>query len=607
MADGRGGGYVFTPLHGGIGAEGASPQMDPRLQELVAFQQQGRTKPATVSTGEGEVAVTAKVTDLAAWEALSEVRPGVVVGGTNEDGTVMVTGRIPVSRSEYVRTQPFVVSLKAARRLKQFLAATTEEIRCRPADMPTGSRARQGRGVVVGVVDGGGDFAHQNFLTVSGRTRLLSLWDQAGEGTGQGTFDYGRVHRQSAINAALRKPDPYAALGYDPGDGAHGTHVMDIAAGNGRGTGAPGVAGSASLLFVQVASSDIPWWGPGAVGRTFGDSVHLLEALAWVFETAGDRPCVVNVSLGTNGGPHDGTTLVEQGIDRLLTQAPNRSVTIAASNSFDDGIHAAGTVAKSGTLDLVWNVRPGDFTDNELELWYPGGAKLSVDVIAPNGQTVASLAPGKSGTVSSAGQVVLFAANRLDDPNNGDNMIGLFLNRRASGKWVLRLRNTTAKKVAFHAWIERDDRSPSSFPEPHDNSYTLGSISCGMKSIAVGSYDAHKPGRPLSWFTSAGPTRDGRQKPEVSAPGQDVVAAESRSGRRTARMSGTSMAAPAVAGAIALLLAEAKARGHSLSVDEIRAAVTETVQGNPPTAGPWDPRYGLGRISAAAMVERARK
>ena len=602
MAENKGG-YEFTRLRGTAGAEDM-PQMDPRLQKLVAFQQLGHTKPETSSTDAGEVAVAARVTDLAAWEELSEVRPGIVVGEEAADGTVMVTGRIPVARSEYVRTRPFVVSLKAARQLKQLLGATTEEIGARPEDLPTGARGRRGRGVVVGIVDGGGDFAHQNFRTASGRTRLLSLWDQHARGSGEGSFDYGLVHRPAALDAALKKADPYGALGYDPGTSAHGTHVMDIAAGNGRGTGVAGVAALANLLFVDVASSDIPWTGPRAVGRTFGDSVHLLEALAFVFETAGDRPCAINVSLGTNGGPHDGSTLVEQGIDRLLTQRPNRAVVIAASNSFNDGIHAAGVVPATGTHDLVWSVAAGDWTSNELEVWYDGADRLSVELVAPDGSSVGTLEPGESATVSRQRQVVLFAANRLKDPNNGDNMVGVFLHPDVPpGQWTLRFRTRSRRRrVAYHAWIERDDKGQSSFTEPLDNSHTLGSISCGQKTIVVGSYDAHKASLPLSFFSSSGPTRDGRQKPEVSAPGHNVMAAGSRSGDGTVRKSGTSMAAPAVTGSIAVLLGEAKARGKSLTVDQIRDLVTKTARGAPPTPAGWDPRYGHGRISATGLV-----
>lgn len=381
---------------------------------------------------------------------------------------------LPIDRLEFVRAQPFVVSLKGGQRVSPALSATTVEMAARPDDLPSGHGSKGGKGVVVGIVDFGGDFAHTNFRTSAGKTRLVKIWDQAGGGVGQPGFDYGRVMAPEEINKALSASDPYAALGYGPDPAppakpAHGTHVMDIAAGNGLGSGIPGLAPSADLVFVHLSASDVPG-GSQAVGTSFGDSVQLLEALSFIFETAGARPCVVNVSLGTNGGPHDGSTLVEQGIDRLLDQAANRAVVIAASNSFTQGIHAAGTVPKTRALELGWKVSPGDRTNNEFELWYAGGQKLSLDIVGPSGQAIGTIPPGESGTVTSGGQVVLFASNRLNDPNNGDNMLGVFMSPAApAGIWKLRLKSAGRKAVPFHAWIERDDLGQSSFLEPFDS------------------------------------------------------------------------------------------------------------------------------------------
>ena len=599
--------YDFTPLTGNDASTIRS--MDPRLQRALAMRQHGAGRRASTSTSAAEIAVVAKVSDLAAWQAQSDILAGPAIGDTAADGTTVVTGRVPLARIEDVRSRPFVISMKAPQRLTQQLAATTAEILSRPVDMPAGTLVKDGKGVIVGVVDFGCDFAHQNLRKSSGKTRLLKLWDQGANGPGEGVYGYGRMHTPTNINSALSNADPYAALTYGPerSEPAHGTHVTDIAAGNGRGTGVPGVAPGAGLLFVELASSDIPWAGVDVVGKSFGDSVQLLEALAWIFETAGTTPCVINVSLGTNGGPHDGSTLVEQGIDRLITQAPNRAVVIAASNSFDDGIHAAGTVPASGTHKISWTVAPGDQTDNELELWYPGARRLSLELVAPDGTSVGKIAPGSSGTVSRQGEVVLFAANRLGDPNNGDNMIGVFLSPAApKGAWTVRLTSIGKKTVDYHAWIERDDVGQSTFGGARDNTHTIGSISCGHHSIVVGSYDAHIADKPLSWFSSAGPTRDGRNKPDISAPGHNVVAAASRTGNGTTRMSGTSMASPAVCGAVALMLAEAKARKRPLTADKIQAAVLAEARRQPPAGATWDARYGNGRISAAGLVERAR-
>lgn len=581
--------------------------MDPRLQRVVDRRRKGIVTLATTSTEQDEAAVVAKITDLDKWEQLSEVQIGAAFGSKDPDGTLIVTGRIPVMRIEYVRQQPFVSSLKGAQLLQPTLNKTLKETGAHEDLLPKGNQVEGGKGVVVGIIDYGMDFVHQNFRNSGGSTRLLSIWDQAGPATAASPLGYGREYSRDEINHALGQNDPYAALGYGPAKdtrGTHGTHVADIAAGNGRGSSVPGVAPNADLVFVEVSHADISFSGPEVVGSSFGDSVRLLEAVQYIFHKAKERPCVINVSLGTNGGPHDGSTLVEDAIDRLIRQAPNRAVVIAASNSFSDGIHAAGKVRENGHSDLKWEVLTGDASYNELEVWYSGRDKFAVELIAPGGNSLGTINPGTNGTLVIENQVLIFVANRLDDPNNGDNMIGVFLERGLpAGQWIVRLHGLTSRDGSFHAWIERDNLTPSNFAPPHDNTHTLGSISCGHETIVVGSYDAHKVSAPLSFFSSSGPTRDDREKPEISAPGHGVLAAHSRTSTGVVRKSGTSMAAPAVTGIIALMLGQARAQGITLSTSQIRAVLTRTARRNPPSGNAWDPRYGLGRISASKIVQ----
>jgi subtilisin family serine protease len=580
-------------------------RMDPRLQRAGVLFASGARRTASSSTRGDEIAVIAKVRDLRAWNELSEVRPGVVIGTSDSDGVVITTARIPLRRLDVVRAQPFVVSLKAAQRVHKLLGATLTETLSRPVDLPKGSGVSGGKGVVVGVVDFGADFVHRNLRKANGKTRFQAIWDQNQPAAAPvpSAPAYGVVHRPAQIDAALKAADPYGTLDYAVEDEAHGTHVLDIASGNGKGTGQPGMAPQAELVFVELAASDIPWGGRGAVGVSFGDSVQLLEALQFVFQEAGSKPCVINMSLGTNGGPHDGSTLVEQGIDRLVRAEPNRAVVIAASNSQDDGIHAMGTVPAGGSLDLKLNTMPSlPATEDECEVWYPGAQRLSVELLAPNGAPVALAAAGATVQLqNSAGQTVAVVANRLADPNNGDNMINVWWSRAMpKGLWTLRLASAGAA-TPFHAWIERNDRAQANFATQRVDTHTLGSISCGQDSIVVASYDAHKATTPISWFSSSGPTRDGRQKPEVAAPGHAVVAARSTSVTGTTTMSGTSMASPATAGLVALVLARAKKRKLQLAIGQIRKIVIELARLSPPAAS-WDERYGNGRICGRDAV-----
>lgn len=588
-----------------------NPDMDTRLQVALARQKSGVRRMPLASTAADDIAVIAKVNDVAAWEALSEVAVGVTLagpGGGADDA--IVTARIPVKRIEAVRRQPFVLSLKASQPVKPALAATVADMKLAPAHMPPASDAKGGAGVVVGIVDFGCDFTHSNLRKKDGSTRIEAIWDQAGGFSPGGEVKYGRLHRQGEIDAALKQANPYKALGYrslqqasDFTTGTHGTHVTDIAAGNGRGSGTPGCAPEASIIFVEASANDIAWHGPDTVLQSFGDSVQMLEAVAFIFEQAGERPCVVNLSLGTNGGPHDGSTLLEQGIDRLIRAKPNRSVVIAASNAQADRIHTDGTIAAGSSFDVLWDTLYSA-AGQEAEVWMPGASRVAVEVIAPDGTSLGVAEPGTNMAIGNPGKVSVFVGNRVDDPGNHDNVIGIFIaGTVGGGQWRLRLIDRAATDTPFHAWVERDDNAQTSFAQATDH-FALGSISCGFETISVGSYDAHKPSRTLSYFSSHGPTRDGRSKPEVSAPGHAVMAARSATRNGVVAMSGTSMAAPAVTGLVALILAEATRLKIKLTSAQLRDVVIKGAILAPPfmAAGTWHPGYGHGRATSASLA-----
>lgn len=587
------------------------PNLDPRLQWMMARQQAGEVLQASSSTNRNEIGVIAKVTNAKAWQNLSEVRAPTIIGTLAN--SVIVTGRIPVRRIGAVRAQAFVQSLKASRDLHPQLDKTTLDTKAGGAALPSGNTTNGGEGVIVGIIDYGCDFVHENFLNSDGGSRVIALWDQDSAADGSSPLGYGKQFDNAMINSALRTDNPYAELGYDPSiyedpndPGTHGTHVMDIAAGNGRGTKRAGMAPQAGLIFVNITHRMDPV-GTAAVGKTFGDSMQLLEAAHYIFEKAGDTPCVINISLGTNGGPHDGTTLVEQGLDSLL-EKPNRAIVLAAGNSFDDGIHLAGAVHAGGTFDVRWKVTSRPVRDIEMEIWFAASDRFSMELIDATGTVRATVAPGQNKTLSIHNKVV-FVANRLNDPNNGDNMINIFLaNGIDPGTYTIRLHGAHVVNGNFHAWIERDNWNTSQFDAPKDGSCTIGTVSCGKSTIAVGSYDAHKPPElPLSWFSSAGPTRNGHEKPQVSAPGHEVVAALSGSGNKARSMSGTSMASPAVAGAVALMLAEAKNRRLNLNVVQIQDILKQTarplLESDNWESGKWHPQLGFGRIDASAAVQ----
>ena len=80
----------------------------------------------------------------------------------------------------------------------------------------------------------------------------------------------------------------------------------------------------------------------------------------------------------------------------------------------------------------------------------------------------------------------------------------------------------------------------------------------------------------ISSFSSVGPTTDGRMKPEIAAPGSDVVSAYHLADDAYASLSGTSMACPHAAGTVALL----QTRNKNLSYQQAKRFLTEHTDQN---------------------------
>jgi subtilisin family serine protease len=517
-----------------------------------------------------------------------------------------------------VRRDDNVVSLKAPRTLgpesqpndansaAEPSLVPVDRDRRRPLDLPlTGAR------VCVGIVDWGCDFDHPNFKQPDGSTRLLALWDQRGFAAAgvPRPYGYGVVHSSADINDALRTADPYDALGYHAADadrdgsGAHGTFVMDIAAGNGLAGGPEGIAPDADLIFVHLADR-------GTAGlANLGDSVRILEAVDFIARTAGRRPWVINLSVGRHGGPHDGSTLTELAFDFALSAAPGRFIVQSTGNYAGKSCHASARLepGQIHTLTLITN--EDDVTPNELEVWYSGRDEFVVRIESPTGLRSPWVRLGERADVLEEERIVGRLYHRECDPNNFDNHIDLFLYPWApAGPWVAILKGLRVRAGVFHAWIERDEfcaHCQAHFPQAEaSNLSTTGTIANGRMPLVVGAYDAHSPARELAHFSSAGPTRDGRLKPELVAPGVHVLAARSappgssQSLGMLTRKSGTSFAAPHVTGAVALCLQGAP---RPLTGAEIRAILVRSA-GPVNSNGDFSSRFGYGYLDVGNVV-----
>jgi subtilisin family serine protease len=340
--------------------------LDPRLRRIVSSLDD-RTRlrrdldQSVLATSESFEAGDPLVPDVLTTRTLVKASSSAPITALPEATWIRVVDTIysvtlPISSLETLAVLPDVEFVEAPRFLYPMLSTSIPETRADQLHQPP--LGLTGDGVAVGIIDFGLDYTLDDFIASDGTTRVAFLWDQSldaveGEHAPAG-FGYGVEYDADDITAALAAPDPFAVVRHRPADASHGTHVAGIAAGNGRaGDGQfpagqfVGAAPGATIIFVQPHTIDAQ--------TTFTDSTRVAEAISYVFAKATELglPCVVNMSLGQNGGSHDGESIVERAIDRLLEQ-PGRAFVLAAGNEHIWRDHASGQIAHGDVTTLHW-------------------------------------------------------------------------------------------------------------------------------------------------------------------------------------------------------------------------------------------------------------
>lgn len=557
----------------------------------------------------------------------------------------IVCATVPISKLEELSRDPAVAFVHAADPLKFDLPAVTAAAKPpKPKAIGDAKRYGRGDGVLIGIIDVGGfDFAHADFLRGDDTTRFVAIWDQGGDFRRPPSgFDYGSEFREERLNAAIaaaKKPGMPPAVMIERQSqmepSSHATHVASIAAGN------SGVCPAAEMAAVLI---DVPLPADDLDRRrwTFSDTSRITHAVEYLLRIAEERkkPIAINISLGTNGGAHDGSSGVSRWLDAYLA-TPGRAICVAAGNAGQESaqeqgdlgwimgrVHTSGTIPSRGLeVELEWTVIGNgieDLSENELEIWYSEQDRFIVSIKAPGEDDWIEVRPRefvenkrlRSGTHVSA-------YNELYHPTNGANYIAVYLSPDLkqlrgiqAGVWKIRIKGEEIRDGRFNAWIERDDpgeigrdagrrlfRFPSFFSEKSNvDSHSISSLACGHRVISVANLDDARERIHVS--SSQGPTRDQRCKPEIAGPGTDIVAANGFGAPDEAwvAMTGTSMACPYVTGVVGLILAA----NPDITAAQCAGILQRTAR---PLAGAsyaWANDAGWGRIDPQAAIDEAR-
>lgn len=508
-------------------------------------------------------------------------------------------------------------------------------------DLPQGY---DGAGVVVGIIDEGIDYTHPDFRDEFGRTRIKYLWDQAiinfDANTQAQPYGYGKEYIGSQIDTSTQHFDsPFS----------HGSHVAGIACGNGLAVNNyKGVAPKSNMVIVKMN-----------LNRPDNEFLSsLVDAVKYIFDRADDlnMPAVINISLGTYFGSHDAKDIQALAIENLISAKPGRVVVCSAGNAGTAPLHLGYEIGSDTSFTWFQYSSQGIY----MQLWGDSAdfqnAKFSVgiDRIKPNRAYLGGLP--FSTVLNNTGVI------QTDTIFNGTERLGIIesLAQSWNGSYSLEyfitpdsIMNISGSDTSTYFWRLMTkgsgrmdnwsldmvfDNLPDSLSYPFITKYKkpdidqtiVSSFTCSDKVITVGSYinrnfytngnftitrDTSLHVGDLSSFSSRGPTRDGRIKPDITATGEWVLSCARQdelnilsatepekvaAGKKHKRSSGTSMASPTVAGIAALYLQ----KNPNADWQEVKNAIINCADHDAFTGTSLpNNKWGYGKVNAYSIVK----
>ena len=396
-----------------------------------------------------------------------------------------------------------------------------------------------GSGVIVAVLDSGIDYQHPEFLKEDGTTRLVGLWDQTIQGNPPKGYKIGTFFSENEINQALQSNDPFNIVPTTDLSG-HGTHVAGICAGN------QGVASKSDILVVKLGNRG---------RRSFPRTTELMEAVNFCIDYSLEKrqPLVINLSFGNNYGGHDGSSLLETFLDDV-SFIGKTSIVCGSGNEGANQRHAGGTVKPMERKEIELSISEYEPSIN-LQLWKSYTDGFGIYLTDPSNRRIGPVNQvlGTQRFILGNTKILIYFGEPA--PYNRDQEIyiewipvGDYID---SGIWTVELLGEKIVTGRYNMWLPVAETTGnlSRFLFP-DESTTLTIPSTAKKVITVGAYDAEIDG--VAFFSGRGFTRTNEIKPDLVAPGVNILSANTGGGY--SMRSGTSMATPFVAGSVALLM-----------------------------------------------------
>jgi len=486
-----------------------------------------------------------------------------------------------------------------------------------------------GTGVLLGMVDYGFDVTHPTFYAVDGKTyRIKGFVDDlavADETKGVAT-PIGREYLSQKDILTNNHPGGTEA--------DHATHCLGTAAGSGYGSPYRGIAYGADIFAISSRNAGT---------ENYINSADQVARMKRIFDYADEhhQPCVISYSIGFNDIPGD-SKLLSEAVEKLV--GPGKILVVAAGNENDKDTYVKKPQGKKTAGAVLISSKKQDRVFLQSE--QPFKLKClttSVDVdkllVELTDSIVLDTEELPSDTVVFRGHHILLEkdgsfytfTDRLQNVEMGDYPVLALVIEDEDAEVEM----FVAQESSFlsHSQLFKESRFVCAtashnigLPGTLPSVVTVGALNgresyLNAKGEKMEGFGTNTPVGTIAGFSSVGPTRDGRVKPDVVAPGVNIISAgnsfinynDSKQLVTTTVflnknypwrvMSGTSMATPCVAGIVALWLQA----NPQLSPDDIKEIIKATSKKPEASLEYPNNTYGYGLIDAYAGIKEILK
>ncbi|HSQ90412.1 bile acid germinant receptor pseudoprotease CspC [Romboutsia sp.] len=404
-----------------------------------------------------------------------------------------------------------------------------------------------GKGVIIAIIDSGIDYLHPDFINKDGTTKIISIWDQESiKGNPPEGCLFGSEFTREDINKAIKEND--STLSEDKI--GTGTIAAGICSGNGNlNSRYKGVAVDSELLVVKLRE----YKNRFKDGIINYQSADFLAAIKYIQDVAAkeDKYIIINLTVAVGPSGQIEVSLLDS--FSFLDQ-PGVILVSGAGNEGNTDIHYEGRIINvNESKDIL--IQVGDQLNLEVYIIVDGPDKIGAQVISPSGEIIDNI-------LYSPDNYPYYGKFNLENTTYeiqyvypwfelGSEKFFIDFYDIKPGVWTIRLNPEYIISGLYNVYIPNKSliSEDTRFLDPNSSS-TITLFANIDNVITVGAYNDKTVSM---WIgSSKGSKRTGYIKPDIVAPGVDIISTYKNQSYNTG--TGTGVSSSITSGIVAILM-----------------------------------------------------